>query len=185
MKKLLIPAGLILLLTIGISAQASALIPAYKSWLLNGLNSIYTLANVGIGTSTPQAKLDVNGTALVSGNVGIGTTNPQAKLVVNGQIDVSNNKIIGLAAPANSSDAVNKGYVDSLPAFGGLYQTLDSPTGACNSPNPFTGACSCPPGFNDNAGIVANFPTGSCGWYVGYTAVDCVDRTSYIHQCWK
>ncbi|MFH1321032.1 MAG: hypothetical protein ABII90_10315 [Bacteroidota bacterium] len=38
--------------------------------------------NVGIGTTSPSAKLDVDGTALFSGNVGIGTTSPSAKLEV-------------------------------------------------------------------------------------------------------
>jgi hypothetical protein len=45
--------------------------------------------NVGIGTTTPQAKLDVNGNAIVQGNLGIGTTSPQAKLEVAGSLKVS------------------------------------------------------------------------------------------------
>ncbi|MFM8300031.1 MAG: hypothetical protein ACKN9A_17055, partial [Microcystis aeruginosa] len=36
--------------------------------------------NVGIGTTSPKAKLDVSGNAVISGNVGIGTTDPKAKL---------------------------------------------------------------------------------------------------------
>jgi len=57
--------------------------------------------------------------SLVSGNVGIGTTSPQAKLsvngttTINGTVDVSNNIITGLAAPINETDAVNKAYVDA------------------------------------------------------------------------
>ncbi len=46
---------------------------------------------VGIGTSSPTARLDVSGTANISGNVGIGTTSPSAKLDVNGSINVSGN----------------------------------------------------------------------------------------------
>jgi hypothetical protein len=52
--------------------------------------------NIGIGTTTPGQKLDVNGNLKVgantlivntaTGNVGIGTTNPGAKLDVNGKI---------------------------------------------------------------------------------------------------
>jgi len=40
--------------------------------------------NVGLGTTSPTQKLDVNGNATVSGNVGIGTSNPIAKLHVSG-----------------------------------------------------------------------------------------------------
>jgi hypothetical protein len=68
--------------------------------------------------------------------------------------------------------------------FGGLYQTLDSPTGSCSYPNPVTGSCSCPAGFNDNF-VHTSFPTGYCGWYAGYTYTDCQARYAYLHQCWK
>lgn len=68
--------------------------------------------------------------------------------------------------------------------FGGFYQTYDSPTGGCETPNPVTGSCSCPAGFSDTA-FITNYPTGYCGWYAGYTYVDCQDRRAYIHQCWK
>ncbi len=55
--------------------------------------------NVGVGTTTPTTKLDVNGdikgtninaggNVTVSGNVGVGTTAPAAKLDVNGDIRI-------------------------------------------------------------------------------------------------
>lgn len=47
-----------------------------------GLN----VANIGIGSSVPQAKLDVEGTAYFNGNVGIGTSAPQQKMDVEGMV---------------------------------------------------------------------------------------------------
>lgn len=83
--------------------------------------------NVGIGTTTPAAKLDVNGVvnatgytvngallrnsqwttdggniSLNSGNVGIGTTTPSAKLDVSGNVNVSGN--------INATSSINTGY---------------------------------------------------------------------------
>ncbi len=40
--------------------------------------------NVGIGTSTPQARLDVSGNTIISGRLGVGTTAPEAKVVIQG-----------------------------------------------------------------------------------------------------
>ena len=45
---------------------------------------------VGIGTTDPQNKLDVNGSASVSGNLGVGTTSPDQKLSVIGTIRGAN-----------------------------------------------------------------------------------------------
>ncbi len=58
--------------------------------------------NVGIGTSSPAAKLEVVGTTKFGGIV-----------------DVVSNKIINLANPATSTDAVNKAYVDRYGGVGG------------------------------------------------------------------
>lgn len=43
---------------------------------------------IGIGTTTPEAKLDVAGDAHIQGPVGIGTTDPEAMLDVDGGIKV-------------------------------------------------------------------------------------------------
>jgi hypothetical protein len=66
--------------------------------------------NVGIGTTSPSAKLDVNGTTKttdlnVTGNVGIGTNSPSEKLDVNGttkttDLNVTGNVGIGTTSPS-------------------------------------------------------------------------------------
>jgi len=72
--------------------------------------SIITNGNVGIGTTAPKNKLDIEGGlavgatysgtstapsngAIIEGNVGIGTTTPASKLEVNGNINISGNFI--------------------------------------------------------------------------------------------
>jgi len=53
------------------------------------------------------------------GNVGIGTTSPNEKLVVNGKQDMMMNNIINVADPVKGKDAVNKDYVDAHSGGGG------------------------------------------------------------------
>jgi hypothetical protein len=53
-------------------------------WVGNGQDIYHLNGNVGIGTASPAATLDVNGNANISGNVGIGTASPAARLHVAG-----------------------------------------------------------------------------------------------------
>jgi hypothetical protein len=74
--------------------------------------------NVGIGTTTPQSKLDIEGSAtigstysgtnaapadglLIEGNVGIGTTTPQSKLDVEGSVAIGSTYSGTNAAPTD------------------------------------------------------------------------------------
>ena len=73
---------------------------------------------VGIGTRQPQAKLHVNGNAVINDKVGIGTTDPQAKLHVNGdavikaKLNVNGDAVIngkvGIGVRTPSTDAPPK-----------------------------------------------------------------------------
>jgi hypothetical protein len=47
---------------------------------INGVNGATDDTDVGIGTSTPQARLHVVGDSLITGQLGLGTTSPEAKL---------------------------------------------------------------------------------------------------------
>jgi hypothetical protein len=57
--------------------------------------------NVGLGSTAPQAKLDVEGGVYVgNGNIGIGTASPAQKLDILGNIYANGNIGIGTASPA-------------------------------------------------------------------------------------
>jgi hypothetical protein len=67
-----------------------------------------------------------------SGNVGIGTSTPAAKLEVSGSVNV-NGKISGVATPTASTDAANKAYVDSVVSGSAATQSWTNVTsfGSC------------------------------------------------------
>jgi len=146
--------------------------------------------NVGIGTTSPAEKLEVNGAVKLDGIAGahpgpalyhsttgggiFGLTGAAHGFVFNNQADTANqvridesgNVVIGTSVPTNPAPNGQPGNLDANDVFvrsagggagiwmstvaidfGGIY-TFDSP-GNCVHPNPYTGACSCPPGFTD------------------------------------
>ena len=71
---------------------------------------------VGINTEAPTEALDVNGNAKVGGSLFVGSG-----------INANNKVISNVAAPSASTDAVNKGYADSI--SGALNSSLSSASG--------------------------------------------------------
>jgi len=84
--------------------------------------------NVGVDGQSKAGGLILNtgnattGLVVTYGNVGIGTTTPAFKLDVNGMVSVNNNRITKVATPVDAKDAVNKEYVDA--AGGGSTYTV-------------------------------------------------------------
>jgi hypothetical protein len=88
-------------------------------------------------TSTGQIQVEHQGSEYqklalnpLGGNVGIGTSNPGAKLDVNGDLKV-NGRISGIAEPVAASDAATKAYVDA--AMGGVAKDIMHVFAAANS----------------------------------------------------
>ncbi|MFA6279622.1 MAG: hypothetical protein WC612_02355 [Bdellovibrionales bacterium] len=107
--------------------------------------------NVGIGTSTPAAKLDVAGAVNASGSVKVGADAAACSAAKEGtQRYNSTSKAMEFC-----NGTAWKAFTG--PQFGGIYQTYicdaagvfqASPnTGDCRQPNIVTSACTCPTDF--------------------------------------
>jgi hypothetical protein len=90
----------------GVAGTISGLTPGYhtKATSANAIGNslIYDNGtNVGIGSTVPQAKLDIEGSVYVgNGNVGLGTSAPAQKLDILGNVYVNGNIGIGTSGPA-------------------------------------------------------------------------------------
>jgi len=115
-------------------------VPADADWTVADVNVYRETGSVGIGTTSPTAKLDVAGNAAISGRVGIGTTNPGYKLsVMDGSMEVQK-----LSSGGNDGPYIKfreKGYNDvagilfKASGFGNLNQ-LRFTVGAGNEDPP-------------------------------------------------
>jgi hypothetical protein len=97
-------------------------------------------SNVGIGTTSPQAKLDVSGNVNITGNmtvnnnVGIGTTIPQAMLDVSGNANITGNMTvndnvgIGTTIPQAMLDVSGNANITSDLDVGGKMTIQDTLT---------------------------------------------------------
>lgn len=69
--------------------------------------SVTIIANSTLTVSGNAFSVGVSTFVVAGGNVGIGTTSPQGKL------DMNSKTIVNVAAPVNATDAANKAYVDA------------------------------------------------------------------------
>ncbi len=104
-------------------------------WDSSNLMTIKTNGNVGIGISSPESKLDVNGTlkaantngSLIfasSGNVGVGTTTPGYKLVVSGDIYATGDIIAYSDERLKSNVSTLSNALDKVNQMRGVSYTL-------------------------------------------------------------
>jgi len=75
---------------------------AYKDFAKVGYDSSYYVGNLGVGTTTPQAKLDVNGNV----SLGTGVTSVSGQVVVGKYNDVRTNDTATTPSPTNHTDGV-------------------------------------------------------------------------------
>lgn len=136
--------------------------PDGACWQMIGTNIVETCAvNVGIGTATPAATLDVNG-GIHTGQDVIG--NPCA-----GQPEGTIKYDIGAHAPIFCNQFGTWAAIGGGPVFGGTYidySDVYPQVWQCLIGNPYTGGCNCPAGYN-------TYTTGYGAdtiprWYTGY-----------------
>jgi len=128
--------------------------------------------NLGVGTSTPAAKAEVNGNMVVDGNLGVGTKTPSEKAEVNGNLKVSGTVTSG-GQTVNGNLCVGGNCTNSLHVSGGVYGycagdgTISPPT--LRPPATYTKNvysiyfCTCPAGYTvyKIGSVITNWGTKS------------------------
>lgn len=108
-----------------------------------------------------------------SGQFGVGISTPGYSLDVAGDINIT------------GSIRRNGSPIGDV-RFGGMFVTVNAPTGSCAWPNPAVGGCGCPEGYNDSYYQFYQPGCVNCGWAVGYTVlVPGYVTWNFMHQCWK
>lgn len=155
-------------------------------------NNVNTSTQVGIGTTAPQATLQVSGSFIVSttgqtttptlyantnGNVGIGTTSPNVKLDVFGTVSASNfvgngSGLTGVAAA--SSDRIVSGSTSMLAVSSTGYISLTQSGTNTAWFDPTHGLVT--------LGVSATGPiSGSAGYFSGNVGIGTINPSSSLH----
>ncbi|MDO8662271.1 MAG: hypothetical protein Q7K98_03520 [Candidatus Omnitrophota bacterium] len=136
------------------AADETLTITTYYPSPYGSYNSLQT-STLGVGDNNGDTKLtsaDVPttvGDVWIKGKVGIGTTTPGTKLEVNGQIKITGgNPGAGkvLTSDANGVGSWQGGGA-GLVQYGGSY-LVEYMGGTCTTPNIVTSNCSCPAGYS-------------------------------------
>lgn len=107
---------------IPIKVDADGSVYTNGQWTTSGTSIYYNSGNVGIGTSVPTNKLQVDGSVyfINMGNVGIGSTNPGSRLSVVGTDTANTTRAVNVMDSTNASllavtNAGNVGVGSTLP----------------------------------------------------------------------
>ncbi len=92
----------------------------------NSADTVFENTKVGIGTTTPSSKLDVNGDVTVSGNIDVSgeiiQTSGGNENSFSSELNMNSNQIYNLADPTTTQSAATKAYVDATTVGGLVYQ---------------------------------------------------------------
>jgi hypothetical protein len=92
----------------------------------NSADTVFENTKVGIGTTTPSSKLDVNGDVTVSGNIDVSgeiiQTSGGNENSFSSELNMNDNQIYNLADPTTTQSAATKAYVDAATVGGLVYQ---------------------------------------------------------------
>ena len=125
---------------------------AFQTFSTNGNEMVRILSTgVGIGTVSPQAKLEVNGTLMVNQtgnvglfangtNVGIGTTSPNSTLTVVGTANITGALQVGnsVCSAGEVLSTTANGTLQCLPVSNGTVTQVGGGLGITATPNPIT-----------------------------------------------
>ena len=194
MKRFISPLGALVLLSVAVYAAAeNLLLPAYTPSPRGVYSELRVVGDVGVGdlSSAPAARLHITQTGTApalrvddqpadptplaiddDGNLSVGTALPGSgvKLEMTGSFRLADGtQAVGRVLTSDAAGAAN--WQPVPPKFGGMFSTVAScgntGPGGCNTPNPYTGFCTCPLGYSAHLyeTLCGGWPGSSNGVY--------------------